>query len=70
MEASLHLRCETEITGKGATNLNGHSSHTLSLAATEIARKHGNAMLSQPYHSTHLDVTFFKLLNTYMASAN
>jgi hypothetical protein len=36
-------------------NLDGHDSYTLSVAAVEIARKHGVAMLSlQP-----LDVTFF-----------
>jgi hypothetical protein len=69
MEASLHFRSETEATGKGAANLDGQSSHTQSLAATEIAPKHRDVMLSLPYHTTHLGVMFFKLLNTYMASA-
>jgi hypothetical protein len=53
--------------------LDGHSSHTQSLAAIEITRRHGVVMLSLPSHSTHqmqpLDVTFFKQLNTFMSSA-
>jgi hypothetical protein len=47
--------------------LDGHSSHTQSLAAVEIDCKH-DVVMSLPYHSTHrmqpLDVTFFKPLNT------
>jgi hypothetical protein len=43
--------------------------HTHGLAAIEIAFKLGDVMLSLACHSTHLDVTFFKVLNIYMASA-
>lgn len=53
--------------------LDGHSSHTQSLAAIEVARRHGIIMLSLPSHCTHrmqpLDVAFFKPLNTYFGSA-
>jgi hypothetical protein len=63
MDASLHLRCETDATRRGTTNLDGHNGHILSLVAVEIARKHGAVMLSLLFHSTHrmqpLDVTFF-----------
>jgi hypothetical protein len=58
---------------KWLLNFDGHSSHIQSLAATEIARKHGVVILSLPSHSTQrmqpLDVTFFKPLSTNMASA-
>jgi hypothetical protein len=54
--------------------LDGHSSHTQSLAAIEIARKNGVVMLSLSSHSTHRmqrpDVTFFKLLNMFMSLAS
>jgi hypothetical protein len=53
--------------------LDGHSSHTLSLAPIEIPGKHGVVMLSLPSHTTHrmqpLDVAFFKTLSIYVASA-
>jgi hypothetical protein len=47
-EASFHLSCETDTTGKGASNLDGPSSHTLSLTAIEIPRKQGVIMLRLP----------------------
>ena len=49
--------------------MDGHSSHTRSLAAIYFARKNGIVMLSLPPHSTHklqpLDVAFFKPLQSY-----
>jgi hypothetical protein len=53
--------------------VDGQSSQTLSVVTIEIPRKRGIAMLSLPSHSTHrtqsLDVTFFRPLSTYIASA-
>lgn len=53
--------------------LDGHSSHTQSLEAIELARKHGVLMLSLPSHCTHrmqpLDIAFFKPLNTFIDAA-
>lgn len=53
--------------------LDGHSSHTQSFKAVELARLHGVVMVSLPSHCTHkmqpLDLSFFKPLNTYMSSA-
>jgi hypothetical protein len=52
--------------------LYGHSSHTHSLAAIEIARKDEVVLLSLSSHSMQLmqplDVTFFKPLSILMAS--
>jgi hypothetical protein len=54
-------------------NLDGHRSHSQTLAAIEMTCKHEVVMLSLPSHGTHrmqpLDVMFFKTLSTYMASA-
>jgi hypothetical protein len=53
-------------------NLDGHRSHSLSLAATEMTRKY-EVVLSLSSHSTRrmqpLDVMFLKTFSTYMASA-
>ncbi|KAG5858467.1 hypothetical protein JTB14_028550 [Gonioctena quinquepunctata] len=53
--------------------LDGHSCHTQSMKALELARDHGVIMLSFPEHCTlkmqPLDVGFFKPLNTSFASA-
>eukprot|EP00745_Piridium_sociabile_P012380 TRINITY_DN190907_c0_g1_i1.p1 TRINITY_DN190907_c0_g1~~TRINITY_DN190907_c0_g1_i1.p1 ORF type:complete len:178 (-),score=23.43 TRINITY_DN190907_c0_g1_i1:26-559(-) len=49
--------------------MDGHSSHTRSLAAIDYARENGIVMLSLPPHSTHrlqpLDVSFFKPLQSF-----
>jgi hypothetical protein len=53
--------------------LGGHSSYTQILAAIEIARKHGIAMLSLQSYSTYrmqpLNIRFLTPLNTYRVSA-
>jgi hypothetical protein len=53
--------------------LDGHGLHTLSLAAIEVPSKAEIVTLRHPSHSTHrmqpLDVTFFKIFCTHMASA-
>ncbi|XP_063241264.1 tigger transposable element-derived protein 6-like [Bacillus rossius redtenbacheri] len=61
------------VTEKVLLILDGHSSHTQSLHAIDLARKNGVIMLSLPSHCTHrlqpLDLAFFKPLNTYYDSA-
>ncbi|KAK7479750.1 hypothetical protein BaRGS_00029026 [Batillaria attramentaria] len=53
--------------------LDGHSSHTGSLAAIDLARENGVVMLCLPPHTTNklqpLDISFFCLLKTRFLQA-
>ncbi|KAK7465246.1 hypothetical protein BaRGS_00037583, partial [Batillaria attramentaria] len=53
--------------------LDGHSSHTGSLAAIDLARENGVVMLGLPPHTTNklqpLDVSFFRPLKTHFLQA-